>query len=336
MTPTITLKDIANEVNKTVVTVSKALRGHPDISKETREHIQNVAQKLGYTPNLIARKLSSSQTRSIGLVVPRIAHPFFSEAIEAIFEEARRLDYDIILMVTGEDEQLEIQNIQSLLAFQVDGLLISVTERTQDTAIFKTILDKGKKLVFFDRVIENLGCCSVVCDNFEGTYNLVKFALKNGYKKFGYFAGYKNNYIGTERRNGFEKALADNNIQLNPDWIIEGGFDHNDGYSDFMKLYETGNLPEIIITVSYAAALGAMSAIRKLDLIIPRDIDLMAFGDSYYNQFIKPSLTVARLDSREMGRQALAALINAIESKAAPSAKIVVPTKLIVNETGLG
>ena len=331
----VTLKHIAEEVNKTVVTVSKALRNHPDISDATRNEILKVADRLGYTPNLIARKLSSKATRSIGLVVPHITHPFFAESVEAIYDEAHKRKYDIILMLTGEDDQLEAQHIQSLLSMQVDGFLISVSEKTKDVSIFQDILTRGKKLIFFDRVIESLDCSHVVCDNYQGTYDLVSFAIKNGYREIGYIAGYNDIYIGRERRRGFEAAMKSTRLKLRSAWIVEGGFSQQDGYQGFMKLRDRGPLPKLIATVSYAVAMGVMKAIEEIGLQIPDDIDLIAFGDSDFNHFLNPALTVSQLQSREMGRKALDMLIQAIDRNDSEPTKVVVPTKLIVNDTGL-
>jgi len=332
----VTLKHIAREVKKTTVTVSKALRDHPDISKATKTKIKNVAARLGYMPNLIARRLSSNNTYSIGLLVPHISHPFFSESIEAIYDEASRRKYDIVLMGTGEDNALEAQHIQYLLSLQVEGFLISVTEKTKDTKIFRTILERGKKLVFFDRVIENLGSGCVVCDDYQGTYNLVSFAIGNGYTRIGCIAGYSDIYIGAERRRGFETALKKHNIPVHSKWIVEGGFSQQDGYNSFMKLYRQGDLPQLIVTVSYIVNLGVLQAINEIGLKIPEDIDLVVFGDSIFNKFLKPSLTVARVDACGMGKCALDLLIKAISSDKHKYKKIVIPTQLIINGTGLG
>jgi LacI family transcriptional regulator len=335
MNSAITLKDIARRVNKSIVTVSKALRDHPDISKELRNEIKRIAEELGYTPNLLARKLSSHKTRSLGLIVPRIAHPFFSESIEAIYDEAHRQKYDIILMLTGDDTKVEMQHIQSLMALKVDGFLISVAEKTKDISVFKGVLEKGKKIVFFDRIIENLDCHCVVCDDFQGTFNLVSFAIKSGYSRIGYIAGYSHIYIGRERRRGFEEALNQNRIPLHAEWIIEGGFGQKDGYKSFLKLYRCRRLPQLVVTVGYASAMGVLQAMREVGLSIPDDIDLVAFGDSVYNQFLKPPLTVARLDARKIGQTALRVLIESIDADTNDHKKIVIPTQLIVNETGL-
>ncbi|MCI0692600.1 LacI family transcriptional regulator [candidate division KSB1 bacterium] len=336
MSKAVTLKQIAAVVNTSVSTVSMALSDHPHISPVTKAEIQKIAKIMGYTPNLIARKLSSRKKRTIGLVVPKVAHPFFSEAIEAIYDEAHQRGYDIFMMVSGEDAALEERHLRTLLGLQVDGFLISVTEKTTDTSLFESILAKNKKLVFFDRIIESLECSSVVCDDEQGCYNLISFALDKGYTKIGYIAGYSNIYIGRERRRGFERALKDRNIPLNPAWIVEGGFDQNDGYAGMMKLYERGPLPQLICTVSFAAALGVLSALHELGLSIPNDIDIISFGDSGYNPHMKPALTAAHLDAKEIGRKAVELLISQLTNTQQAKEKIVVPTKLMINETGRG
>lgn len=336
MSKPVTLKQIAAAVNTSVSTVSMALSDHPHISPVTKAEIQKIAKIMGYTPNLIARKLSSRKKRTIGLVVPKVAHPFFSEAIEAIYDEAHQRGYDIFMMISSEDAALEAHHIKTLLGLQVDGFLISVTEKTTDFSPFESILSKNKKLVFFDRIVENLGCSSVVCDDDQGCYNLVSFALDKGYTKIGYIAGYSGIYIGRERRHGFERALKDRNIPLNPDWIVEGGFDQNDGYAGMKKLYDRGPLPQLICTVSFAAALGVLSAIHELGLSIPKDIDVISFGDSGYNPYMKPALTAVHLNAKEIGKKAIDLLISQLASPRQVKEKIIVPTHLVINDTGRG
>ena len=121
---------------------------------------------------------------------------------------------------------------------------------------------------------------------------------------------------------------------MQPEWMVEGGFDQQDGYDGFMKLYKNGSLPDLIVTVSYSAASGALKAIKELKLNIPKDIDIVVFGDSAYNTFIKPSLTVVRLAAREMGKRALELLLQQINTDEIVHETIVIPTQLIVNDTG--
>ncbi len=336
MAKPVTLKQIALAANTSVSTVSMALSDHPHVSPVTKAEIHKIAKKMGYSPNLIARKLSSRKKRTIGLVVPKVAHPFFSEAIEAIYDEAHQQHYEIFMMVSGEDAALEAHHIKTLLGLQVDGFLISVTEKTTDLSPFESILSQNKKLVFFDRIIESLGCSSVVCDDYQGCYNLVSYVIAKGYTKIGYIAGYSGISIGRERRRGFEQALRDHKIFLDPNWIVEGGFDQSDGYAGMMKLYKKGALPQLLCTVTFAAALGVLSAIHELGLSIPRDLDVISFGDSGYNALMKPALTAAHLDAKMIGRKAVSLLIEQLSHTERISEKILVPTRLVIHETGQG
>ena len=139
MAKRVRLVDIAERLNITKVSVSKALRDHPDISRQTRELVKKTAAEMGYSPNLLARSLSSQKTNTLGVVVPKIAHTFFATAIDAIQEEATRLGYGIVLAVSNEQSDLERQHIERLLAMRVDGLLISVSQEEPDVEIYKRI-----------------------------------------------------------------------------------------------------------------------------------------------------------------------------------------------------
>src|SRR5690554_6344832 len=150
----VTLSDIARRVNVSTVTVSKALRDHSDISDKTKELIRNVAEEMGYMPNIFARSLSSRKSNTIGLVVPKIAHDFFGSIIEHIYKIASANNYEIILTVSRENAEREKKQIQTLLAMKIDGIIISITKETKDYEIFDLVKSRGVPLVFIDRVPE--------------------------------------------------------------------------------------------------------------------------------------------------------------------------------------
>ena len=128
----ITLEDIAKRLNVSSVTVSKALRGHPDISKETTKQVKKIASELGYSPNFMARNLSARKSNTIGVVVPKIAHHFFSSIIEHIYNYAFVNNYEIILTVSQEDCDRERKHLQTLMSMRVDGIIISIAQNTTD------------------------------------------------------------------------------------------------------------------------------------------------------------------------------------------------------------
>ncbi|WP_243664366.1 LacI family DNA-binding transcriptional regulator [Rhodothermus marinus] len=177
------LADIAERLNLSKVSVSKALRDHPDISKETRELVKKTAAEMGYLPNLLARSLSSRRSYTLGVVVPKIAHAFMATVVDAIQETATQRGYGIVLAVSQERADLERQHIERLLAMRVDGLLVSVS---QQELISKCTSGCGRwacRSCFFDRAIEGLGFSSVIVDDREGAYRAIEYVIRKGYRK---------------------------------------------------------------------------------------------------------------------------------------------------------
>ena len=148
----IKLEDLAKKLKVSKVTISKALRDHPDISAATTARVKELADKLGYMPNAMAKNLSARKSNNIGLVVPKIAHFFFASVIESIYNTAFENNYEIVLTVSQEKFERERKHILSLLSMRVDGLLISVTQETKDVSIFERVIHSGVPLVFIDRV----------------------------------------------------------------------------------------------------------------------------------------------------------------------------------------
>lgn len=328
------LEDIAKRLNISKVAVSKALRDHPDISSETKRLVQETAVELGYVPNFIARNLSASKSNTIGLVVPKIAHHFFAEAVESIYETAYENNYEIIMTVSQENAEHELQHIQNLLSMRVDGLLISITEQTKPHQIFNTVRNREIPLVFFDRVIEGQGFSCVTSDDFKSTYEGITQVLNRGYKRIGHLAGAQSTNIGRNRLEGYKKAFADKQIDFNPDWIVEGGFAEHDGYRGFQKLFKRGALPDVLFTVTYPVALGVLLAADELHIRIPEELEILSFGGSNYNRFIKPSLSYIDQPVREMSRTATLLLLEEIKTPVdRKPVKIAIPSKLVLCET---
>jgi LacI family transcriptional regulator len=336
MTPkkAITLKDIAEELDLSKVSVSKALRDHPDIGPETKQLVRETAERLGYVPNYIARNLSSRQSKTIGLVVPKIAHHFFATAIETIYQTAFDNKYEIIMTVSQENVENELIHLQTLLSMRVDGLLVSVTEQTKDKAIFETVKKRGIPLVFFDRVIEGVGFSTVTASDEQGTYDAIAEIIGTGYTKLAHLAGYSYTNIGKKRLNGFKKALRDNKLDIPEPWIVETGFSESDGYKGFMKIFRSGNLPEVIFTVTYPVALGVILAAQEAGISVPGDIQILSFGGSIYNRFVSPSISYIDQPAEEIGRNATELLLDEIKNpEMREEQHIVVPTELVICDT---
>ena len=305
-----TQADIAKKLKVSRVTISKALRDNPDISPAMRRRVKEFAEEVGYNPNLVAKNLHSKKTLTIGIVVPDLDNSFFSYAVDSMVDAAAEHHYHAILTVSRENQQIEKDNIESLLGMRVDGLLICVSQRTSDPEVFKEVQRMNIPFVFFDRDLEEMDCRSVSFNDARGAFDAVDRVIKSGYSRIAHFAGYSNVSIARKRCEGYRNAMKHNGLDIDPRWILEGGFELQDGYNSFMTLHGMKNIPEIILTVNDRVALGAYKAIKHVGLDIPNDIGIMGFGFQETAEMFSPPLSIIHQDPRKMGIAALEMLIE--------------------------
>ena len=335
MKKNITLQDIANILSVSKVTVSKALRNHPDISELKKAQVRDCALKLGYIPNLMARNLSSKKTYTIGVVVPKVTGDFFPDIINQIYQTANDSGYEVILAVSQEDKDYEIKHIQTLLAMCVDGLLISITRETKDYQIFKVAKRRNVPIVFFDRVIKNDKKFSyVVSDDSLGVYNAMKHIVQAGYNKIAFVGGTLSTNIDKDRIQGFKKAIKDHGLFAKNIKVIKGGYEEVDGYIGMKKLSQLKKRkPEVIFCITYPVAMGVMRAAEELNIKVPSELDIISFGGSNYNHFIKPTLSYVKQPISKIGKMATFKLIDHIKDPNTRVEHIKVETKLVIRET---
>ena len=311
----ITQKDIADKLGVTRITISKALSDSSDISLEMREKVKRIAQEMGYIPDYTARNLHRSMTSTIGVVVPDIANSFFSFAIDGIMDAAAKHGYHVMLTVSRENADIEKENIITLLAHRVDGLLIAVSKDTTDTAIYERVKRRNVPLVFFDRAIQGIGFSSVGIDDRTAASKLVAYAIECGYKNIAHLAGSQTISIGRERHIGYLETLKKYNIPIVEGWIVYGGFDKISGYNGCRKLLEQDRLPDVIFASNDRIAHGAYNAIKEAGLRIPDDIGVIALGHSEFAELLSPTLTIIDSSPEVLGQRAMEVLVDDMTSQ---------------------
>jgi LacI family transcriptional regulator len=304
--------DIAKILNVSRVTVSKALRNHPDISPGMKKKVNDAVKKMGYVPNLIAKQLNSRKTNTIGIVVPDLENSFFSYVVDSIIDYCTVNNYRVILTVSREKADVEKQNIENLIGMRVDGLLVCNSQETRDTSIYSMIKKMGIPLVFFDRMAKERGFSSVVFDDKQGALKSLDEIIRSGFTRIAHFAGYKTVNIGKERLEGYRESLLKHGIPIRENWIIEGGYELKDGRDSFKKLLLQGDLPGVIFAVNDRVALGAYQAAAEAGLKIPSHIGIMGYGFSETTDLFNPPMAVINQDPRKMGHIAAATLIDEI------------------------
>lgn len=308
----ITLQDIADELGLTKVSISKALRDHPDISEETRKKVKKMAKKLGYRPNLVARSLTSSTSKTIGLIIPKIAHFFFASVVESIYRTAFESGYEVIIGVSQEDEKIEKKHLETMMQMRVDGILVSVTEQTKDPSRFKVVRDMGINLVFFDRGFKDSGFTYIKAEDRNSARRGVAHLIEEGYTDIAHLAGFDHVAIGRNRRLGYEDALKEAGIEVNKKAISEGGYSEEAGYQSFKKLLDQYGAPKALFSVTYPVGLGALKCMKEVN-IDPKDVKMLTFGRSDFNEYLSYPFTCIEQPSNSLGKKALEQLVKEIK-----------------------
>src|SRR5690606_24382818 len=217
----INIKQLAKELNLSTSTVSRAFRGNSDINPKTKEMVLAKAKELNYQPNHLASHLREKKSKTIAVVVPEIANNFFSRAINGIERIARERGYHILIYLTNDDFNKEVDFLTELQSGRVDGIIMSVTGEANDHSYMHRIRKKSLPIVFFDRIYEDVENSNVVTNDYGSSYEATTHLIQQGCKKIIYLVVNKNLSIGKMRMRGYTDALADSGIKFNPKWIID-------------------------------------------------------------------------------------------------------------------
>lgn len=337
---TLTLKDLAKMLNVSVTTVSKALKNYPDISEETKKEVRLLAEKLNYKPNIYALNLKYQKSYTIGVIVPKIEHYFFSEIIKAIIKEAENKGYLVIPLFSEDNIEIEKQQIRTLIDKRVDGILMALSQdtQTQEQSHILDILANDIQLVLFDRVAGGIPCSKVIIDDQNAAYRAVKQLIISGCKHIAFIGGTQKSISSRRRLNGYFQALNEFSIQEQPELIYHTNDQTINGFRNVaLKAIDTNPNIDAIFATTDAIALGVISAIQQKGKRIPEDISVFGFGNWFVTEHLHPQLSTIDQPSYELGKKAIDLLLDEIQKKENHlkfSPQIVkLPTELILRQS---
>lgn len=307
----ISQKDIAESLNISRVTVTRALQGHPEISRETIRKVKEKALEMGYIPDFIGRSLSSKRTYTLGLVVPKIAHSFFSISIEHMYEASRMKGYNLIPTVSFEDSERELDNIRTLLSMQVDGIILDMAQNSLDNSSYDLAVKAGCKVLFFDRCPASFSGDAVLANDRDAAFRLTQLLLSKGYRKIYHFAGPPYLNISLDRKRGYEEAMQEADV---PSHVFGVDLKRESGKRALNILAEKGELPEAILAVNDPVAHGIYEAAKELGIKIPGDIAVAGVGDVDASAMLNPPMTSIKPPLEQMAKTAIDTLIGMIEN----------------------
>lgn len=332
-----TIYDIAERLNLTAATVSRALNNNLKISENTRKLVQETALEMNYEQNTLARALKSGKSFNVGVIVPRIDSNFFASVIRGIEEELYPQGYHVIICQTHDQEKLETGNINSLLNAQVDGILMSISNAKTKNKVFNNLFAKHVPLIFFDRKREIEGVSSVTIDDFNGAYEATKHLIDQGCKRIAHLSNDRSLEIFKNRYLGYKQALIDYGLECDESLVIESASKVEEGRRITKIFLGMERPPDAIFSSSDFTALGAIQEIKEHGLKIPEDICIVGFSNEPFTRFMELSITSVDQSPIEMGRMAAQVFLEEVNNgkKIKMQKQIVLTPELIIRKSSL-
>lgn len=323
----VTLRDVARDAGVSTATVSRALAGSPSVSPQTRDRVQRVADSLGYLGNSLARSLRTQRTDTIGLLLPDVRNPFFTELAYHVDKAAA--EHGLTVMIGNADEQGPQQDryLDVLLRHQVDGI-VAVPQGASTQTLERTAA--SVPTVFMDRDPGISGSPTVTSDNHAGVATLVDHVVGLGHRRVGIVAGPQSTSTGRERLAAARGRLRDHGIEVEPRHVVEGDFQLDSGVRATESLLDAGPL-DAIIAADNLMALGALMVLRRRHVRVGADIALACVDDIDWFGLVDPPITVVAQDVQALGRAAVESLVRQIDGE--PAVSVVVPMHLIPRES---
>ena len=335
-----TLKEIAEKLGISITTVSKALKDYSDVSLKTKTAVISLAKELNYSPNSFAVNLRTQESKTIGLIIPEIVHHFFSNIIKGIITEAELNGYLVIILQSNESLELEKKQVALLINKRVDGILISLSNDTNDDDHLKAILERKIPLVQFDKISKLINSSKVIINDQKAAMNATQHLIDAGFTKIAYIRGPINPQNSIDRFIGYKKALEKNDLPFNSRLVYtcehvtfeEGVFFAEQILIDHPDV-------EAIFCTTDLVAVGVLSYFNEHNIKVPEQIALMGFSNWFMSQVLTPKLSTIDQPSHEMGKESFNLLLDQMncQRKGTPfTPKIIeLETTVIVRESTL-
>lgn len=327
----VTMNDVSKLARVSTSTVSHVINGTRVVNEETRKRVMDAIEQTGYIPNLMAKSLKQSSTHTIGLVVSDLRNEFFVDVIGTIDAEARKEGYQIFVSGSDDDPERELEIIRAFCERRVDGIIYSPTRGSESQSV--EYLKKSQlPVVMIDRVVgEDFDWVGV--ENYESTKKLVKYLVEFGHRKIGLLGGFRGINTTEERIQGYWDGLLEMGIQPEEKWMIAGDYRKDLVSEKMVQIMSSQDHPTGWIAANNRMVYNAMQAIKVLDLKVPEDLALAAFGDFEWADYFEPQITTLVQPCSMIGIQAFSLLLRRIEDAEAPIQRIKLKPKLVIRES---
>lgn len=329
------MKDIARDLGVSVVTISKALRNHPDISKATRERVLQRVQETSYRPNLMARSLVTGRSSLVGLMVPDLLNPFFAEVAKGLSLTLRQQGYFLVLSSSEEDPELEQQEIENILAHRLDALVIVSCQPTAES--LRRLQQGETPIILIDRSFKNLQSYFVGSDDYMVGKLATEHLLAMGCQRIAHIRGPENS-AGIRRLKGFRDTLRKHGLKVPEEYILQvpqvdagGG---QSGIGAVKRLMELRQLPDGVFCYNDVIGIGLIGEALQQGIRVPEDMAVIGCGNLHYDSEIRIPLSTIDQRSMEIGARAAALILDLLASERPRDYRdVLLQPRLVVRES---
>lgn len=325
--------DVAREANVSVATVSRVVNNIPLVNEETKERVLEAIKKTGYKPNAIARSLKIQKTNTLGIMIPDITNPMYTEMVRGAEDVCGIYNYNIILSNTDFDKEKEMNSLNVLVEKQCDGIIYVGKDLTEDMR--KELLDAPSEIVLGCVPDESGEISGVLIDNEMGAYDLAIECLKRGHRSFAVlYDDQKDGYICQKRLAGIKRALEEYNLELDEDLIFYGSLNSvYSGYQMMDSAIKTGKPFTTAFCFNDQLALGAMRAAEDNGLKVPEDVSIAGFNNYWIAEWTSPKISTVGQPMYDIGAIATRMLIKMCEKEERETKTVFVPYELMMRES---
>ena len=334
MSSVTTIKDLAEILDLSQSTISKALNDSSEISMKTKKKVKATADQMGYIPNHYARSLKSKMTKTIGVVVPNVVDDFFAKVLHGIEKEASKHGFTVLITFSNDFKKCECKHLQSLINHSVDGILISFsqeTQRTKDYSTVQKIITYNTPIVMFDRINRELALDSVVIHDFQGAYQATQYLINSGCQKIAFLSPISSTSVGLSRKQGYLRALKDNkNSRFIPCYLKFRN------YKKFREMFENTlykNALDGILATDELSAIYAMSTIQQMGYKVPEEISVIGFTNGPMAQSSNPALSVVSQHAEQIGARSFQLLHRRITNDKSKIKNVVIDPELMLRHS---
>ena len=307
MKPTVTLKRLADMLNMSISTVSRALKDHPDISPETTNKVKELAELLEYEPNTYAINLRTNNRKEFGVIIPTVANYFYHSFISSLEEEVRKYGYSIIILQTGDDPLIELENLKRCKQSRVAGVFVSITSKTEDMKPFIKVEDQDIPVIFFDKVPAYEACNKVCVADAEASEIAAHAIIQKKKKNVLGLFGNSHLSITKKRLNAFENVFKKEEVKIK--LTLDSAINMQETV-DVFTAHWLKNKPDAVFCMSDEILTGVMKVVQKLKIKIPEELGVIAISDGFIPKLYWPDISYVETSGYKLGKLAFSRMMT--------------------------